>query len=399
MADLLLNNVKLQSNVNSNGFSFSSLSYPTSSADAATKGYVDATVFSGDHADLTNVTSDQHHANAHSIVSHSDTTATGAELETLTDNSIADTLHRHSELVASDGSPDPAVTVDATGRVGIGTTSPESKMHTVDEGTNCIRVEESTGNTGSVAGMLFRTSGSATRGFFKGGILYEDDGTSFARGKLHLVQNNEANVNDAGIGDAALTIDQAGNVGIGSTNPSSYTLDVSGTARFTGKVTHSGGTDPKYVHYERTTLEQIIGYVKRDVPPSKLNGVVEFYAKINDKVSKYALIPDSGKVFDIIEGTLATTISPITESDLTTTYITKYEILSEVGLVLHEVVDTHYEWKLKEGYILDENTGVFTDSESNVVTEVEALEHVLIEDNVVILDEESSSSSSSEDDA
>lgn len=57
------------------------------------------------------------HTEAHTVVSHSDTTATGAELDTLTDNSIANTLHRHSELVASDGSPDPAVSVDGDGIV------------------------------------------------------------------------------------------------------------------------------------------------------------------------------------------------------------------------------------------------------------------------------------------
>ena len=55
----------------------------------------------------------------HTIASHSDTTATGAELETLTDNSMADSLHRHSELSASDGTPDQALTVDANGRVNI----------------------------------------------------------------------------------------------------------------------------------------------------------------------------------------------------------------------------------------------------------------------------------------
>jgi hypothetical protein len=59
---------------------------------------------------------DAHHAQSHNIAGHSDTTATGAELETLTDNSIADTLHRHSELVASDGSPDPALSIDADGK-------------------------------------------------------------------------------------------------------------------------------------------------------------------------------------------------------------------------------------------------------------------------------------------
>ena len=68
-----------------------------------------------DHADLTNVTANQHHNESHTVASHSDTTATGTELDTLTDNSFADTLHRHSELVAVDGSPDPVVNCDASG--------------------------------------------------------------------------------------------------------------------------------------------------------------------------------------------------------------------------------------------------------------------------------------------
>ena len=47
------------------------------------------------------------------------TTITTANVTTLTDNSMADTLHRHSELSASDGAPDQALTVDANGRVNI----------------------------------------------------------------------------------------------------------------------------------------------------------------------------------------------------------------------------------------------------------------------------------------
>ena len=39
--------------------------------------------------------------------------------------------HLHSKLVASDGSPNPALSVDASGNVGIGTTSPTSKLHVV----------------------------------------------------------------------------------------------------------------------------------------------------------------------------------------------------------------------------------------------------------------------------
>ena len=55
------------------------------------------------------------HAEAHNMASHSDTTITGAETETLSNNSMADALHRHSELSASDGSQDAVVNVDSDG--------------------------------------------------------------------------------------------------------------------------------------------------------------------------------------------------------------------------------------------------------------------------------------------
>jgi len=51
-----------------------------------------------------------------------------ADFVSLTDNSMADTLHRHSELSASDGTPDRALVVDAAGNVGIGTTSPTATL-------------------------------------------------------------------------------------------------------------------------------------------------------------------------------------------------------------------------------------------------------------------------------
>lgn len=84
----------------------------------------DVDALGASHDSLSDVSANDHHNESHNVASHSDTTATGAELETLTDNSIADALHRHSELVASDGTPDPALSVDAEGDVGIGTATP-----------------------------------------------------------------------------------------------------------------------------------------------------------------------------------------------------------------------------------------------------------------------------------
>lgn len=55
-----------------------------------------------DHALLANVTSDQHHTESHTIVSHNDTSGTGAELNELTDGSET-TLHSHAGDAAGGG--------------------------------------------------------------------------------------------------------------------------------------------------------------------------------------------------------------------------------------------------------------------------------------------------------
>ena len=65
------------------------------------------------HTDTTGKTADDHHTEAHTVASHSDTTATGAELETLTDGSDADSLHTHD--IVSDTSPQLGAALDGQG--------------------------------------------------------------------------------------------------------------------------------------------------------------------------------------------------------------------------------------------------------------------------------------------
>ncbi len=52
----------------------------------------------------------------HNIAYHDDTTATGDELNTLTNGSMGDALHDHSGLSASDGTPGDVVSVDEGGK-------------------------------------------------------------------------------------------------------------------------------------------------------------------------------------------------------------------------------------------------------------------------------------------
>lgn len=54
------------------------------------------------HASTTGQGTDDHHPQLHTVASHSDTTATGAELETLTDGSNADALHTHASATATE---------------------------------------------------------------------------------------------------------------------------------------------------------------------------------------------------------------------------------------------------------------------------------------------------------
>ena len=91
------------------------------------------------------------------IAAH-DTTATGANLTSLTDNSIVNTLHRHSELVASDGDPDPVLSVDAAGEIGIGLITPNEQLE-IGAATGG-RLLVSDGGGASRKGFLFHAPGT-----------------------------------------------------------------------------------------------------------------------------------------------------------------------------------------------------------------------------------------------
>jgi len=101
------------------------------------------------HASLTGVTPDQHHAELHTVGSHTDTTATGAELNTLTAGpaSDADGLHTHPSLDTGGDVVGPASSGDSRVAAFDGATGKLIKQldFRVIDGALCCRITQSTG--------------------------------------------------------------------------------------------------------------------------------------------------------------------------------------------------------------------------------------------------------------
>jgi len=134
----------------------------------------------------------------------------------------------------------PMMTILTGGNVGIGTTSPDSKLNifngaTVDE--TAVHISATLG-TNEYTGIGF---GSTEENYEKGGILFERTDT-YSRGSLHFATNNDANSGDVDLTDVRMTILKDGNVGIGTTTP-------------TGKLEVTQSGTPESARFLRTNAD------------------------------------------------------------------------------------------------------------------------------------------------
>ena len=114
-----------------------------------------------------------------------------------------------------------------SGNVGIGTSDPTAPLH-VDTNTDNAYGIRLTGRTDNGSGVWTGIGIGGEIANTKSAIIFEDIGESYSRGKLLFCVNNDEDQSSADPGDARLTIQNDGNVGIGTTTPASK-LTVNGS--------------------------------------------------------------------------------------------------------------------------------------------------------------------------
>ena len=141
-----------------------------------------------------------------------------------------------------------ALILDSSQNVGIGTDTPQKKVHI--EGTGGasemqLLISSASDTVGHTAGIGLRGEGGEADGDFriKGGIFFERIAGSFGNGKMILAVNSSVSNTSVTVADHALTIDTNKYVGIGTVSPG-YPLEVN------GRIAINSATAPQLLFFE-----------------------------------------------------------------------------------------------------------------------------------------------------
>ena len=154
---------------------------------------------------------------------------------------------------AVNGSVTKAVVIDADGKVGIGETSPDYKLHIKGSGSAAQVQIESTNSTNGQ--LIFRNTsapGSGVTGGFHVGLLGDTSGDAL------LYHHNAKNIQFWTSAARKMTLDSSGNLLVGTTSNSVYN-DASGTgiALNAGEIQIAGTGTPLYANRQGSNGEII----------------------------------------------------------------------------------------------------------------------------------------------
>ena len=184
--------------------------------------------------------------------------------------------------------------IDSSGNVGIGTSSPASKLH-VKDAVNT--------NAASGTGVLRLQGGASTYSGYIG----------FDASTMSIGTNNEIRgLSFAGGGSERMRIDSSGNVGIGTSSPAEA-LDVS------GNIAVSGTVDGRDVSADGTKLDSVAS-----------NG----WTSINDG-------PGTGMNSDLLDGLEANDILALRQNTQNSNYTL---LIGDIGKSLYHSNGTAYSW-------------------------------------------------------
>ena len=155
------------------------------------------------------------------------------------------------------------MSIQSDGKIGIGTTSPQYKFDVDGNADNTFTASFGSGTlgVGEWTGIHFGYAQDADTDYRKSAIVFEVvDGS--ARGKIHFLNESNADGTSAVLGDSKMTIDHVGNVGIGKTSPGNK-LEVDGAVKLFQAsdalasgiiIENAAGSNSSYIWQNGTSL-------------------------------------------------------------------------------------------------------------------------------------------------
>ena len=128
-------------------------------------------------------------------------------------------------------------TINSSGNVGIGTTTPDADLHISGTNDNNLIIQNSTyqgSGQNTEAAIRFKVTASSDAERAKAGIHFKNDGSAFGRGDLHFAVDSNDDNGNVDIADSKMVITHEGKVGIGTSTPSAALEVARGSAGYAG---------------------------------------------------------------------------------------------------------------------------------------------------------------------